>query len=43
MLFDTTQKSQRQISIEIVNAILDDIRKYYINYIKRKIEKYNNN
>lgn len=43
MLFDTTQKSQRQISIEIVNAILDDMRKYYINYIKRKIEKYNNN
>lgn len=43
MLFDTTQKSQRQISIEIVNAILDDMRKYYIDYIKRKIEKYNNN
>lgn len=43
ILFDTTQKSQRQISIEIVNAILDDMRKYYIDYIKRKIEKYNNN
>ncbi len=43
MLFDTTQKSQRQISIEIVNVILDNMRKYYIDYIKIKIEKYNNN
>ena len=34
----TTTKNKKE-----ANAILDDMRKYYINYIKRKIEKYNNN
>ena len=30
-LFDTTNKNQREISFDIVNAILNDMREKYIN------------
>ena len=38
-MFDTTDKNEREISIEVANTILDDMRKYYLNEIKNVIEK----
>ena len=38
LFFDTTNKSEREISIEAVNRILDDMRLYYINNIIEKIK-----
>lgn len=38
LFFDTTNKSERKISIEAVNRILDDMRLYYINNIIEKIK-----
>ena len=38
LFFDTTNKSEREISIEVVNKILDDMRLYYINNIIEKIK-----
>ncbi len=38
-MFDTTNKTEREISIEIANTILDDMRKFYITEINKKIEE----
>lgn len=35
-LFDTTNKNQREISIEVVNAILDNMRKYFIERVNKE-------
>ena len=32
-LFDTTEKSQREISLEVVDVILKDMKKYYLNKV----------
>lgn len=39
-LFDTTNKSEREVSIEVATTILDNMRTYYINEIKEMIKKH---
>ena len=36
-IFDTTKKSERDISIEVANKILDDMRKFYLVEINKRI------
>lgn len=38
-LIDTTDKNQRKVSFEVIEYILDDMRKYYLSNIKENIEK----
>lgn len=38
-LYDTTNKTIRNTSIEVANKILDDIRKFYISKIKEELKK----
>ena len=38
-LIDTTDKNQREISFEVIEYILDDMKKYYLSNIKENIEK----
>ena len=33
-LFDTTTKNQREISMEVADTILDDVRKVYVKKIQ---------
>ena len=37
-MFDTTDKNERRISIEVANTILNDMRNYYLSGIKNEIE-----
>lgn len=37
-LFDTTDKNQRQISFEVVNVILKDMRKEYLNLVNKEFK-----
>ena len=37
-LFDTTTKNQREISFDVINAILNDMRKKYINLTLEEFE-----
>ena len=32
-LFDTTNKSQRDVSFEVIDVILRDLRKYYLKLV----------
>ena len=38
-MFDTTKKSERDISIEVANKILDDMRKFYLVEINKRIRQ----
>ena len=38
-LIDTTDRNQREVSFEVIEYILDDMRKYYLTNIKENIEK----
>ena len=38
-LIDTTNRNQREVSFEIIEYILDDMRNYYLSNIKENIEK----
>lgn len=38
-LFDTTNTSERKISIDIANTILDDMRSFQIKRIKKELRK----
>lgn len=38
-LIDTTNKNQRSVSFEVIEYILDDMRKYYLSNIEKNIEK----
>ena len=37
-LFDTTNKNQREISFEVVDIILNDIRKVYLDRINKEFK-----
>lgn len=41
-LFDTTNKSQRKISFEVIEKILKDMRKKYITRLNNEKELINN-
>ena len=38
-LFDTTNTSERKISIDIANTILDDMRSFQIDRINKELKK----
>ena len=38
-MFDTTNKSEREISFEVVDTILNNMRTYYINKLNEEFNK----